>query len=67
MKTVFHVWMYGRFMEIQSNLRRKKEGKKTPKRRKEDSKFLGGTLSNRDNVRAPSQFRREGQPQHLKR
>ena len=29
--------------------------------------FLGGTFSNGDNVRAPIQFRRESQPQHLKR
>ena len=26
-----------------------------------------GSFSNRDNVRAPIQFSREGQPQHLKR
>ena len=31
------------------------------------SNFLGGTFSNRDNLRTPIQFRREGQPQHLKR
>ena len=30
------------------------------------SNFLGGSFSNRDNVRAPIQFRRESQPQHLK-
>ena len=29
--------------------------------------FPGGTFSNRDNVRAPIQVRRESQPQHLKR
>ena len=31
------------------------------------SNNLGGSFSNRDNVRAPNQFRRESQPQHLKR
>ena len=31
------------------------------------SNFLGGSFSNRDNVRAPIQFRREGQRQHHKR
>ena len=31
------------------------------------SNFLGGNFSNRDNVRAPIQFRKERQPKHLKR
>ena len=31
------------------------------------SNFLGGSFCNRDNLRAPIQFRRKGQPQHLKR
>ena len=31
------------------------------------AEFLGYRFSNRDNVRAPIQFRRESQPQHLKR
>ena len=31
------------------------------------SNFLVGSFSNKDNVRAPIQFRRESQPQHLKR
>ena len=30
-------------------------------RTSEGSKFLGGSFSNRDNVRAPIQFRRESQ------
>ena len=30
------------------------------------SNFLGWSLSNRDNVRSPIQFRKESQPQHLK-
>ena len=62
MKAVFHKWPYGRFIEIQSNLRRKKLH-----RTNQGSNFLGGSFRNRDNVRAPIQFRRESQPQHLKR
>ena len=62
MTAVFHTWPYGRFIEIQSNLRRKKLH-----RMNQGSNFLGGSFSNRDNVRAPIQFRRESQPQHLKR
>ena len=53
---------YGRFIKIQSNLRREK-----PYRKTQGSNFLGGHFSNRDNVRVPIQFRRERQPQHLKR
>ena len=62
MTTVFHVWPYGRFIEIQSNLRRKKLH-----RTNQGSNFLGGSFSNTDNVRAPIQFKRESQPQHFKR
>ena len=62
MTTVFHTWLYGRFIEILSNLRGKKLHRTT-----QGSNFLGGSFSNRDNVRAPIQFRREGQPKHLKR
>ena len=54
--TVFHTWAYGRFIEIQSNPRRKKLH-----RTNSNSNFLGGSFSNRDNVRTPIQFRREGQ------
>ena len=57
--TMFHTWPYGRFIKIQSNFRSNKS--------RQGSNFLGGSFSNRDNVRAPIQFRREGQPQHLKR
>ena len=46
---------------MQSNLRRKKLH-----RTNQDSNFLGGSFSNRDNVRVPIQFIRESQPQHLK-
>ena len=58
MTTVFHAWLYGRFIEIQSNLRRKKLH-----RTNQGSNFLGGSFSNRDNVTAPIQLRRESQPQ----
>ena len=44
--------IYGRFIEIQSNLRRK---------------LFGRSFSNIDNVTVPIQFRRERQPQHFKR
>ena len=56
MTTVFHTWPYGRFIEIQSNLRRKK----LP-RTNQGSNFLGGSLSNIDHARAPAQFRGESQ------
>ena len=62
MVTVFHARLYGRFIEIQSNPRRRKLH-----RTNQGSNFLGGSFSNRDNVRAPNQFRRKRQPQHLKR
>ena len=48
-------------IEIQSNLRRKKLH-----RVNQGSNFLGDTFSNRDNVRAPIQFRWESQPIILK-
>ena len=60
--TVFHARPYGRFIEILSNLWRKK-----PHRTNQGSNFLRGSFSNRENVRAPIQFRRERQPQHLQR
>ena len=53
---VFHASVYGRFIEIQSNFRRKNQ----------NSNFLRGSFSNIDNVRTPIQFGREIQPQHLK-
>ena len=62
MTTVFHAWPCGRFVEIQSNLRRNKLH-----RTNQGSNFVGGSFSNKDNVRTPIQFRRESQPQHLKR
>ena len=54
MTTIFHMQQYGGFIEIRSNLKRKK------------LHLLEGTFNNRDNVRVSIQFRRESQPQHLK-
>ena len=59
MTAVFHTWSYGRFIEIQRNLRRKKL-----RRTDQGSNFLGSSFSNRINARAPIQFRRESQHQH---
>ena len=61
MTILFNAWPYDRFIEIQSNLRRKELH-----RTNQGSNFPGGNFSNRDNVRVPIQFRRESQPQHLK-
>ena len=60
--TVFHVLACGKLNEIQSNLRRNKLH-----RTNQGPNFLGGSFSNRDNMRGPIQFRRESQPQHLKK
>ena len=46
---IFHTWPNKRFIEMQSNLRRKKLH-----RMNHDSNSLGGSFSNRDNVRAPN-------------
>ena len=54
MTTVFHAWSYGRFIEKQSNFRRKKLH-----RMNQDSNFLGGSFRNRDNLRAPIQSKYE--------
>ena len=62
MATLFHTWQYGKLIEIQSNLRRKKLH-----RTNLGSNFLDRSFSNRDNARVTIQFRRESQPQHLKR
>ena len=47
MTTVIHTWPQGRFIEIKSNLGRRKS-----QRINKGSNFLGGNFSNRDNVRA---------------
>ena len=57
-----HTWSYGRFVEIQSNLRRKKLCKMN-----QGSNFFGGSIRTRDIVKSPIQFRRECQCQHIKR
>ena len=62
MTTVFHAWSDRRLTEIQSNLRKKKLHGTD-----QGTNFLGGTFSNRDNVRAPIQLRRESQFQDVKR
>ena len=62
MTTVFHVRPYGKSIEIQSNLRRKKIH-----RTNQGANFLGGSFSNRDNVKTPIQFGRGRQLQCLKR
>ena len=62
MAKVFYPWVYDRFIDIQNNLRRKKLH-----RTNQGSNFIAGSFSNRDNKRAPIQFRRKSQPQHLKR
>ena len=62
MTKLFHARSGSRFIEIQSNLFRKKKFYRT----NQGSKFLGVSFRNRDNVRAVTQFRRERQPQHLK-
>ena len=56
MTAVSHVKLYGRFTEIESNLRIKK-----PPRPNQGSNFLASSFRNRDNVRAPIWLRRERQ------
>ena len=57
MATVFHARPYGRFIKIQGNLTRKKL-----QRTNQSSSFIGVSFSNRDNISAPIQFRREKLP-----
>ena len=61
MTTVFHARLYGRFIEIQSNFKRKKLHE-----RNQDPHFLRDSYSNKKNVRSPIQIKRESQPQHHK-
>ena len=49
MATVLHAGLYGRFIEIPNHLRGK-----NLHRTNQDSNFLVGSFSNRDNVRAQS-------------
>ena len=62
MTIVFHARSHGRFIDIQTNLRRNKLH-----RTNQGFDFLEGSFSNRDNVITPIQFKRERQPQLLKR
>ena len=57
-----HGRFHGRFIELQSHLRRKELDIMN-----QGSNFLGDGFSNRGNVRAPIQYRRERQPQHFHR
>ena len=59
MTIVFHARLYGRFIEIKSNPRRKKL------HRRNQSSFLEGSFNNGDNAKATIQLWRERQPQHL--
>ena len=47
MTTVLYAWLYGRFIETLSNLRRK-----NCHRTNQGANFPGGSFYNRDNVRA---------------
>ena len=58
--TLIHSWLYSRFIEMQSKLRRKKN-----QRPNQGSNLLGRSFSNWDNTRAPIQFREESQPSIL--
>ena len=59
---IFHTYPYGRFIDIQTNFRRRKLH-----RTNRDPNFLGGSFRNRDNVGAQIQSIRESQPQYFKR
>ena len=66
MITAFHVWLYGRSIGAEQ-LRRKKHYQKNHTRL-QFSWALGSFSNNRDvKCKSPIQFRRESQPQHLKK
>ena len=54
MTRVYSARLYGRFIEMKNNFRRK-----ILHRTNQDSNLLGGSLSNRGDVRAPIKFRRQ--------
>ena len=62
MTKLFHAWVYARFTEIQSSLRKKKLHIMN-----QSYNFLGGSSRNRNNVTATIQVRRKNQPWQLKR
>ena len=75
MTTVFHAWPFMAMVDLQIH-RATSGGRNFIKQIKErielhrtnqGSNFLRVSFSSGDNVRAPIQFRRESQPQHLKR
>ena len=57
MTTTFYAWPYGRFIEIQKNLRRKKLH-----RTNQDCNFLGDSFSNRDNEEPQSSLEEKLNP-----
>ena len=59
---VFHARLFGRFIEINFNL-----GRKKLHRANQGLNFLRDSFGNRYNIRTPTQFRRERQFQYLKR
>ena len=61
MTTVFHTWPYGRFIEIQNNLRRKKLHRTNP-----GSNFLGGSFSNREMQEPQSNLQEKVNPCFLR-
>ena len=58
---VFQTRPYGSFIQIKSNLRRKKLH-----RTNQSSNFLGSSFGKKEKVSAPNQFMREIESQHLK-
>ena len=62
MTTISHARLNSRFIiEMKGNHRRKKL-----RRTNQGSNILGGSFSNRDNVKAKTEFRRERQPSIIK-
>ena len=59
MTTVFHARLYGRFVDIQSYLRRNELHRM-------NQGFLGGSFSNGDNTRTQSNIEEKGKPRILK-
>ena len=61
MTTAFHASAYGRFTEIESNLRRKQL-----QRMSQSSNLLGGSFSNSNDVRAQPNLEEKVNPSTLK-
>ena len=60
MTTVFYTRLYGKFIKMTSSFRRKKLH-----RTNQGFNFLGDSFGNEDNTRAPIQFWRERESQHI--